>query len=270
MSVWPAGGVGVVQTGRVHPTLQQVCVSVCCAGGVGAAPVLRLQAEKKVFSRQAVSDITPADAAARLVCMSEEGQVGMQYRWLASSLSGQSSGKQCRQQAATVAVMLVSSWRGEGVYSCLTILLSFEPRQMPARIAEQQEALDAAGQLTQQTSWCATPEEGQIGCKGVGVDAGLLGTTFKQRISYKVASSAVERLERTLGRQNARRLSVVVLGCSHSFTPHSPPPLTPHSPHTHSLTQPPTAPPTHPPTHRCALCLSRPLLSFPYQPHVVQ
>lgn len=48
---------------------------VATAGG-GSAPVLRLQAEKKVFSRQAVSEITPADAAARLVCMSEEGQVG--------------------------------------------------------------------------------------------------------------------------------------------------------------------------------------------------
>lgn len=48
------------------------------------APVLRLQAEKKVFSRQAVADITPADAAARLVCMSEEGQVGMHKCWFAS------------------------------------------------------------------------------------------------------------------------------------------------------------------------------------------
>lgn len=37
--------------------------------------MLRLQAEKKVFSRQAVADISPADAAARLVCLSEEGQV---------------------------------------------------------------------------------------------------------------------------------------------------------------------------------------------------
>lgn len=44
------------------------------AGG-NAQPVLRLQAEKKVFSRQAVADISPADAAARLVCLSEEGQV---------------------------------------------------------------------------------------------------------------------------------------------------------------------------------------------------
>lgn len=45
------------------------------AAGVMSAPVLRLQAEKKVFNRQAVADISPADAAARLVCLSEEGQV---------------------------------------------------------------------------------------------------------------------------------------------------------------------------------------------------
>jgi hypothetical protein len=37
--------------------------------------VLRLQAEKKVFSRQGVADISTAGAAARLVCLSEEGQV---------------------------------------------------------------------------------------------------------------------------------------------------------------------------------------------------
>lgn len=37
--------------------------------------MLRLQAEKKVFSRQGVADISTADAAARLVCLSEEGQV---------------------------------------------------------------------------------------------------------------------------------------------------------------------------------------------------
>lgn len=45
--------------------------------GVGgsSAAVLRLQAEKKVFSRQGVADISPADAAARLVVLSEEGQV---------------------------------------------------------------------------------------------------------------------------------------------------------------------------------------------------
>jgi hypothetical protein len=49
--------------------------AVAAAGPI-SAPVLRLQAEKKVFSRQAVADISPADAAARLVCLSEEGQVG--------------------------------------------------------------------------------------------------------------------------------------------------------------------------------------------------
>ena len=44
--------------------------------GQSSTPLLRLQAEKKVFSKQAVSDISAADAAARLVCLSEEGQVG--------------------------------------------------------------------------------------------------------------------------------------------------------------------------------------------------
>lgn len=48
--------------------------------------MLRLQAEKKVFARQAVSDITPADAAARLVCMSEEGQVGRVWEGLLALL----------------------------------------------------------------------------------------------------------------------------------------------------------------------------------------
>lgn len=48
--------------------------------------MLRLQAEKKVFARQAVSDITPADAAARLVCMSEEGQVGRVSEGLRATL----------------------------------------------------------------------------------------------------------------------------------------------------------------------------------------
>jgi hypothetical protein len=56
------------------------CLYVSCVVGpvtcaAGGAPVLRLQAEKKVFSRQGVADISTADAAARLVCLSEEGQV---------------------------------------------------------------------------------------------------------------------------------------------------------------------------------------------------
>jgi hypothetical protein len=53
-----------------------MAAATAAAGGM-SAPVLRLQAEKKVFSRQAVADISPADAAARLVCLSEEGQVSI-------------------------------------------------------------------------------------------------------------------------------------------------------------------------------------------------
>lgn len=59
------------------------CFASTIAGGVpavvaaaaGGMLVLRLLAEKKVFSKQAIADINIAEAAARLVCMSEEGQV---------------------------------------------------------------------------------------------------------------------------------------------------------------------------------------------------
>jgi hypothetical protein len=75
------------------------------------APVLRLQAEKKVFSRQAVADITPADAAARLVCMSEEGQVGMHKCWFASLFVPAADSSQCSSE-------LVRSSEEEGQARC--------------------------------------------------------------------------------------------------------------------------------------------------------
>eukprot|EP00878_Enallax_costatus_P024476 GHUV01026120.1.p2 GENE.GHUV01026120.1~~GHUV01026120.1.p2 ORF type:complete len:150 (+),score=21.70 GHUV01026120.1:417-866(+) len=59
------------------------CLASTAAGGMspvvtaaaGGMLVLRLLAEKRVFSKQAVTDICAAEAAARLVCLSEEGQV---------------------------------------------------------------------------------------------------------------------------------------------------------------------------------------------------
>lgn len=44
-------------------------------GGSAGAPPLRLVAEKRVFSRAAVADIAPAQSAARLACLSDDGQV---------------------------------------------------------------------------------------------------------------------------------------------------------------------------------------------------
>lgn len=61
------------------------CLASTAAGGMplvvaaaaGGMLVLRLLAEKKVFNKQALTEICAAEAAARLVCLSEEGQV----RW---------------------------------------------------------------------------------------------------------------------------------------------------------------------------------------------
>lgn len=50
-------------------------ISPVVAAAAGGFLVLRLLAEKRVFSKQAVRAICAAEAAARLVCLSEEGQV---------------------------------------------------------------------------------------------------------------------------------------------------------------------------------------------------
>jgi len=60
------------------------CLPSTTAGGMSAAMtaaaggmlLMRLVAEKRVFSKHPVVAISPAEAAARLVCLSAEGQVG--------------------------------------------------------------------------------------------------------------------------------------------------------------------------------------------------
>uniref|UniRef100_A0A383VGG5 Uncharacterized protein n=1 Tax=Tetradesmus obliquus TaxID=3088 RepID=A0A383VGG5_TETOB len=68
---------GVLEEHRCVPASAAGSLPPAVAAAAGGMLVLRLLAEKKVFSKAAVAAICPVEAAARLVCMSDEGQVAL-------------------------------------------------------------------------------------------------------------------------------------------------------------------------------------------------
>jgi hypothetical protein len=66
---------GVLEEHRCVPASAAGALPPAVAAAAGGMLLLRLLAEKKVFGKAAVAAICPVEAAARLVCMSDEGQV---------------------------------------------------------------------------------------------------------------------------------------------------------------------------------------------------
>ncbi|KAF6257778.1 hypothetical protein COO60DRAFT_1196853 [Scenedesmus sp. NREL 46B-D3] len=68
---------GVLEEHRCVPASAAGALPPAVAAAAGGMLLLRLLAEKRVFSKAAVAAICPVEAAARLVCMSDEGQVAL-------------------------------------------------------------------------------------------------------------------------------------------------------------------------------------------------
>eukprot|EP00879_Flechtneria_rotunda_P015503 GHRR01016213.1.p2 GENE.GHRR01016213.1~~GHRR01016213.1.p2 ORF type:complete len:113 (+),score=51.69 GHRR01016213.1:504-842(+) len=67
---------GVIEEHRCLQSSTAGALPAAVAATAGGMRVLRLLAEKKVFSKQAIANMVLAEPAARLICMSAQGQVG--------------------------------------------------------------------------------------------------------------------------------------------------------------------------------------------------